>query len=79
MAKAEMKEVREFFETGAKKVTAADLMGLKRVAGPGGQELPDYDQVAEGIGDGSMTYELTPEQKANINAQRADAGWAPLP
>lgn len=50
--KAGPKQVREFFEAGsAKKVTTAELMELKKV--DGGKA---YEQIAVGIGDGTLTY-----------------------
>lgn len=54
--KASPAEVRAFFEAdGAPKVSSAELMALKK--DPVTKDnLPDYDQVAYGIGDGSLTY-----------------------
>jgi hypothetical protein len=64
VAKAELKEVREFFESdGGPKLSAAELMATKKDK-PTGQVLIDYDQIAEGIGDGTFDYKLSDEQKA---------------
>ena len=53
--KCNIKEFKEFFEAGdGRKVEAAELMRLKK--SKTGEELPDYDQVARGIGDGALTY-----------------------
>jgi hypothetical protein len=53
--KCSIGEFRDFFEAaGARKVEAAELMRLKKSRD--GAELPDYDQVAKGIGDGSLSY-----------------------
>lgn len=56
MAKASPKEVKEFFEAnGGRKVGATEIMALKKDPATK-KDLPDYDQIAEGIGDGSLTY-----------------------
>jgi hypothetical protein len=53
--KASPTQIRAFFETGtADKVGARELMALKK--GPDGVAIPDYDQIAIGIADGSLTY-----------------------
>jgi hypothetical protein len=53
--KASPAQVREFFEAdGARKVETKELLRLKKSAN--GEPLPDYDQIAYGIGDGSLTY-----------------------
>lgn len=52
MAKAKVSEVKAFFEAdGGRKVTLPELKEIK--ASNGGT---DYDDVAEGIGNGSLTY-----------------------
>jgi len=52
MPKATLKQLREFFESdGGRKLQMQELKDLK--ASNGGR---DYDQVAEGIGDGTLTY-----------------------
>lgn len=49
MAKATLKEVREFFEAnGARKISMQELKELKNSGG--------YDDIAEGIGNGTLTY-----------------------
>jgi len=54
--KASPAEVRAFFEEGgARKVGARELIALKKDPETG-DPIPDYDQIAEGIGDGSLTY-----------------------
>lgn len=53
--KASPSEVRAFFEQdGARKVSARELIALKKDDDK--NDLPDYDQIAEGIGNGSLTY-----------------------
>jgi hypothetical protein len=48
-------QIRTFFETSATdKVGARELMGLKK--DQDGKEIPDYDQIATGLGNGSLTY-----------------------
>lgn len=53
MAKANVAQVKKFFEEGSirGKLTMADLKALKE--SNGGR---DWDQLAEGIGDGTLTY-----------------------
>jgi hypothetical protein len=49
MAKATLREVREFFEVGgAPKISMQELKDLKNSGG--------YDEIAEGIGNGTLTY-----------------------
>lgn len=56
MAKASPTEVRAFFEAGdARKVGAKELIALKKDPETG-EPIPDYDQIAEGIGSGTLTY-----------------------
>ena len=53
--KCSIKEFKSFFEDGdGPRVEASELMRLKKSTQ--GEELPDYDQVARGIADGSLTY-----------------------
>jgi len=54
--KATPLEVRAFFESdGGRKVSAAEIMALKK--DPFTKEnRPDYDQIAYGIGDGTLNY-----------------------
>jgi hypothetical protein len=61
-------------------ISAKEIMTLKKpVSGdPTAGFLPDYDQIAIGLGTGTLTYELTPRQKKQINAERVEAGWKPL-
>lgn len=56
MAKATVPEVKAFFSEGdtGKAVTARDLIDLKKT--PGVHFASAYDDLAEGIGDGSLTY-----------------------
>jgi len=49
--KANIKELKGFFEQGSRKVSMAELKELK--AGNDGQ---DYDDIAYGIGNGTLTY-----------------------
>lgn len=52
MAKATLKQLREFFEAdGGRKLQMQELKDLK--ASNGGT---DYDHIAEGIGNGTLTY-----------------------
>ena len=56
MAKATPQEVRAFFDEGSdRKVGARELIALKKDPETG-EPIPDYDQIAEGIGNGSLTY-----------------------
>lgn len=49
MARATVKDLKAFFESdGGAKVTMTELKALKDSGG--------YDDVAEGIGDGTLTY-----------------------
>lgn len=54
MAKAKPNEVKAYFEEGSRKVETKEILRLKKSAD--GQDLPDYDQIAEGIGNGTLTY-----------------------
>lgn len=50
MEKATIKQVREFFESnGTPKITMAELKELKA-------NQKDYDDIAYGIGNGTLTY-----------------------
>lgn len=52
MPRATPKEIRDFFEAGGgRKVTASELAKLKSDTKPDA-----YDQIAEGIGNGTLTY-----------------------
>lgn len=52
MAKATIKELKAFFETdGGEKISMQELKDLK-----GANDGRDYDQIANGIGDGTLTY-----------------------
>ena len=52
MAKATIKQLKEFFEAdGGAKVGMQELKDLKNANGG-----IDYDAIAEGIGDGTLTY-----------------------
>jgi hypothetical protein len=61
--KATPGEVRAYFDGGinpitgqpAAKVTASEIMALKKTPGTT-EALPDYDQLAFGIGNGTLTY-----------------------
>lgn len=54
--KATPSQIKAFFEAdGGDKIGAKEIMALKKVPGTT-TELPDYDQIAYGIGDGSLTY-----------------------
>ena len=47
-SKASMTEVRQYFESGSRKVEGTELMALKKDG--------SYDAVARGIKDGTLTY-----------------------
>jgi hypothetical protein len=71
--KADLTTVRKFFEEGGQKISAAELMALKKDK-DADEKLPDYDQIAMGIGDGTLNYEPTEEQ-----IKRAQARQIPVP
>lgn len=49
MARATVKDLKAFFEAdGGRKITMTELKELKDAGG--------YDSIADGIGDGSLTY-----------------------
>jgi hypothetical protein len=48
--KAGIKQVKEFFETDGRPLTNTELLDFKKTDSAG------YDEVAEGIGNGSFTY-----------------------
>jgi hypothetical protein len=49
-SKAKPSDVTTFFSDGSRKMTGAELIQLKK-------EDPDgYEQIAEGIGNGTLTY-----------------------
>lgn len=48
--KASIKEVKAFFETDGRELKNTELLEFKKADSDG------YDAIAEGIGDGSMTY-----------------------
>jgi hypothetical protein len=53
--KATIKQLKEFFEEGnGPKVEITELKALKKDAAGG--DLPDYDDIAYGIGNGTLTY-----------------------
>jgi hypothetical protein len=47
--RATLKQLREFFENGGPKVTMTELKQLK-------SNPTDYDAIANGIGNGTLTY-----------------------
>lgn len=55
--KATPAQVRAFFDENSNRapVGAKELIALKKDAETG-EPIPDYDQIAYGIGDGSLTY-----------------------
>jgi len=79
MAKATIKELKEFFDSPA--VQTKEMMRLKKdPVGPNGEppvELPDYDEIANGIGDGTFTYPDVSEDRKAIASQRTDALGVP--
>jgi hypothetical protein len=50
--KATPGEIRDYFDPP--KPTLQELKNLKKDST--GRDLPDYDQIAYGLGDGSLTY-----------------------
>jgi hypothetical protein len=54
--KATPTSIRKFFGPNGegKELTTRELMALKK--DPDKNDLPDYDQIARGIGTGSLTY-----------------------
>jgi hypothetical protein len=66
--KCSLPDFKAFFETGGPKVVAAEVMALKK--DPITKELSDdYDQIAIGIGNGSLNYEPTEAQKEAARAK----------
>jgi hypothetical protein len=65
--KASLGEVRKYFEDGGPKMPATEMMACKKDRTTG-EEFPDYDQIATGLGDGSLTYEISEEQKKRAQA-----------
>jgi hypothetical protein len=53
--RATIPEVVAFFEENGRKLPKVELGKLKKDSD--GAEIPDYEQIAAGIGDGSLTYE----------------------
>jgi hypothetical protein len=68
VVKATIKEFRAFFSDADGPLPITAMKPLKK--GPNDENLPDYDQLANGIGDGTLTYELVPGQR-----MRAEAAW----
>lgn len=53
--KASITEIKEFFQAdGGPAVSAKEIIRLKKT--PEGVPLPDYDQIAIGIKNGTLTY-----------------------
>ena len=52
LKKASPQEIRAFFSDGTREVTTRELMDLKKADDDG----TSYNQVAYGIGDGSLNY-----------------------
>jgi hypothetical protein len=77
MAKAELTTVKNFFQEGGPKLAANEIMACKKNKETG-EVLEDYDEIAEGIGNGSFTYpDVSPERKAAA-AARVDSRPVPV-
>jgi len=72
--KAELPVVRAFFEDGGPKLAAAELMACKK---QDGVVIPDYDEIAIGIADGSFDYPKVDDARHNAAAERVDARQVP--
>jgi hypothetical protein len=64
MTKADLPTVRNFFQDGGVPLPAKEIMACKKDKDTK-EDLSDYDEIANGIGDGTLTYpDLTGDRLA---------------